>query len=102
MGSHRPRENEPEISAAEEVLGSDEAAHLDGVLMSHLSAANYQLAQYVLRFCDADAGRREPTPVPEELALADCIAAAAEAIRSRARLRQLEESARELPQDGPR
>lgn len=65
----------------------DEAAHVDGRMMHELSALNYQLGRYVLRYYDADAGRAEPIPVADELALANSMAAAAKAIRARATLR---------------
>jgi len=66
----------------------DEAAHLDGRLMHELSAVNYHLGQYVLRYYDADAGRAEPVPVADERALAVSVASAAEAIRARAARRE--------------
>lgn len=72
----------------------DDAAHLDGRLMHELSAVNYHLGQYVLRYYDADAGRAEPVPVADERALADSMASAVEAIRARA--------ARREQQDGDR
>ena len=78
-----------------EVLSADEAAHLDGLLMSELSALNYLLGQYVLRHYDADAGRVQPVPIADERALAQSVAAAAEAIRARAARRQCQEDERQ-------
>jgi len=65
-----------------------EAAHLDGRLMHELSALNYLMAQYVLRHYDADAGRTTPTLIADELALADSVTAAGNAIRARAERRE--------------
>jgi hypothetical protein len=62
----------------------EEVAHLDGQLMHELSTLNYHLGQYVLKFYDADAGRTEPIAIADELALADSVLTAAEAIRARA------------------
>lgn len=66
----------------------DEAAHLDGRLMHELSAINWHLGQYVLRYYDADAGRAKPVPIDDERALADSVAAAAEVIRARVTRRE--------------
>lgn len=90
------------LASASRIPGPDEAAHLDGVLMGKLSAVNYQLAQYVLRYCDADAKRAEPIPVADELALADCLDATAEAVRARAKRRGLEQSVNESGDGRPR
>jgi hypothetical protein len=65
-----------------------EAAHLDGRLMHELSALNYLMAQYIVRHYDAEAGRTAPTSVADELALADSVAAAGNALRARAKRRQ--------------
>jgi hypothetical protein len=70
---------------------SDEAAHLDGRLMHELSAVNYHLGLYVLRYYDADAGRVEPVPAADELALANSVAAAADAIRARVARRECQD-----------
>lgn len=66
----------------------DEAAHLDGLLMHELSALNYHIGQYVLRHSDADTGRAEPVTIAAELALADSMITAADAIRARAARRE--------------
>src|SRR4051794_5880375 len=66
----------------------DEGGHLDARLKLELSKVNYQLSRYVLKLLDADAGRGEPVPLAEELALASCLATAADAIRTRAERRQ--------------
>lgn len=71
----------------------DEAAHLDGLLMHELTVVNTQLARYVLRFLDAEAGQAEPITVADELALADSVATAAATIRARAERRQGEADA---------
>lgn len=71
-----------------EIPPPDEAAHLDSELMAELSNLNYLLSRYVLRHYDADAGRTTPTSVAEELALADCLTAATEAVRARAERRE--------------
>lgn len=65
-----------------------EAAHLDGRLMHELSALNYLMAQYIVRHYDAEAGRAAPTSIADELALADSVAAAGNAIRARAEQRR--------------
>jgi hypothetical protein len=72
-------------------LSQVEAAHLDGRLMHELSALNYLMAQYVLRHYDADAARTTPVPVADELALADSVTAAGNAIRARAERRRRQE-----------
>lgn len=74
--------------AASSIPPPDEAAYLDGRLMAELSALNYLLGQYVLRYHDADAGRIEPVTIADERALAKSVAAAAEAIRARAARRE--------------
>lgn len=84
------------------IPGPNEAAHLDSVLMGELSAVNYRLTQYVLRCCDADAKRVEPIPIADELALADCLDATADAIRARAKRRELEKSLNEGGDGKPR
>lgn len=65
----------------------DEAAHLDGLLMHELSVVNPLIARYVLRHLDSDAGLAAPISVADEMVLANRVAAAAEAIRARARRR---------------
>lgn len=75
-------------AADSRVLSQVEEAHLDGRLMHELSSLNYLMAQYVLRFYDADAGRTESVSVADELALADSVTAAANAIRARAERRK--------------
>lgn len=77
--------NQP--SSGLEIPPPDEAAHLDGLLMQELSNVNYQLSRYLLRLLDADARRAAPVPVADELALASCLAAAADAVRARAERR---------------
>ena len=77
----------------------DEVAHLDGRLIHDLSEINYRLAQYMVRFYDADAGRVEPISITDEIALAEQIAAAAEAVRARA-ARRWSESGGSLSLDG--
>lgn len=71
----------------------DDVAHLDRVLMGELSALNYHLGTYVLRFYDADAGRAAPVPVSEEQALADSVTTAADTIRARAERRKQQAAA---------
>lgn len=77
----------------------DETAHLDGRLMHDLSKVNYRLGQYMVRFYDADAGRAEPITITDEIALAEQITAAAEAVRARA-ARRWSESGGSLSLDG--
>jgi hypothetical protein len=67
-----------------DIPSPDEAAPLDRRLMHDLSAVNYCLAQYMVRYCDADAGRAEPISITDELALAERFATAAEVLRARA------------------
>jgi hypothetical protein len=62
-------------------------AHEDGLLMHELTVVNTLLGRYVLRFLDADSGLADPIPPTDELALADRVARAAEAIRARATCR---------------
>lgn len=62
----------------------DDAAHQDNVFMAEVGKLNEQLGLYVLRFLDADALRKVPISTAEERALADRVAALAEAIRARA------------------
>ncbi|WP_407775425.1 hypothetical protein [Actinophytocola sp.] len=85
----------PEQASAERrVPPPDDAAHLDGLLMHELSAVNYHLGQYVLRYYDADAGRGDPVSVADEQALIDSMTAAAEAIRARVERRKRQEDER--------
>lgn len=77
--------DEPERAGG---ASSNDIAHLDGRRMHELSAVNYHLGQYVLRHYDADAGRVEPVTIADERALADSVATAAEAIRTRAERRE--------------
>jgi hypothetical protein len=75
------------------VPGPDNAAHDDGLLMHDLTVVNSMIGRYVLRFLDADAGRREPIPIADELALAERLANAAETLAARvARRAQCERS----------
>lgn len=84
----------PADPAAGRVPPPDDAAHLDGRLMHELSAVNYHLGQYVLRYYDADAGRAEPVSVADERGLADSMSSAAEAIRARAARRERQDGDR--------
>lgn len=81
------------VPASGRIPGPDEAAHLENRLMSELSSVNYRLGEYVLRYLDADAARVEPMPIADEFALADCLSAAADAVRMRAKRRELKDSA---------
>ena len=65
------------------VPGPDNAAHDDGLLMHDLTVVNAMIGRYVLHFLDADAGRREPVPVADELALAERLTGVAKAIAAR-------------------
>lgn len=65
------------------VPGPDNTAHDDGVLMHDLTVVNTMIGRYVLRFLDADAGREEPVPAADELALAERLANAAQALAAR-------------------
>jgi hypothetical protein len=71
-----------------EVPPPDEAAHLDSRLMAELSTLNHLLAQHIVRFYDADAGRSAPTPVADDLALADALTAASNTLHARAARRE--------------
>ncbi|OLF10481.1 hypothetical protein BLA60_14890 [Actinophytocola xinjiangensis] len=62
----------------------DQAAHDDGVLMHDLTVLNAKLSRYVLRFLDADSQRATPDAPAAEIALANCLTNAANALRSRA------------------
>ena len=77
-----------------ETPSPEEIAHLDGRLMHELSALNYQLGLYVLRYYDADAGHAQPVNVADERSLADSVAAASDAIRARAARRELQDGER--------
>jgi hypothetical protein len=70
------------------VPGPEDAAHDDGLLMHELIVLNSQVGRYLLRFLDADAGRAEPISPPDEHALADQLARAAEAMHKRATRRE--------------
>lgn len=65
----------------------DDIAHRDGLLMHELSVLTTRLSRYVIRYLDADAGRVSPVPTTDEHALADHLATAADAVRSRANRR---------------
>jgi hypothetical protein len=81
-------------SAENQVPLPEEIAHLDGRLMHELSALNYQLGLYVLRYYDADAGRTEAVSIADERSLADGVAAASDAIRARAARREVQDGGR--------
>ncbi len=57
----------------------------DAVLLANLSAVNKLVAAYVLACLDADAGRRPPPTVLEELQLAEDLAQAAQQLTHHAR-----------------
>ena len=50
--------------------------------MHDLTVVNTMIGRYILRFLDADAGRREPVAVDDEQALAERLANAAEAVEA--------------------
>jgi hypothetical protein len=77
-------------AAAGKLPPPDEAAYLDSRLMAELSTLNNLVAQHVLRFWDADAGRGAATSIVDELALAEALAAAANSVCQRARRRMPE------------
>lgn len=82
-----------DLTTRARIPGPDNAAHDDGLLMHDLTVVNTMIGRYVLRFLDADAGRCEPVPVADELALAERLANAAEALAARvARRAQCERS----------
>lgn len=56
--------------------------------MHELTVVNTRIARFVLRVLDAEAGQAEPVSVADELALADSVAKAADAIRTHAEQRQ--------------
>jgi hypothetical protein len=68
-----------------------DTAHQDSVLIAELATVNTLLARYVLRYTDAEANRATPIPIADEYALANRVAAAADAIRARAQRRDLHE-----------
>jgi hypothetical protein len=80
----QPEQEGKVVSTSAEVPERDEVAHLDARLKLELSKVNYQLSRYVLKLLDLDAGHGESVPLAEELALASCLASAADAIRTRA------------------
>lgn len=84
----QPEQEGKVVSAPAEIPVWDEVAHLDARLKLELSKVNYQLSQYVLRLLDADTGHGEPVSLAEELALASCLASAADAVRTRAERRR--------------
>jgi hypothetical protein len=71
----------------------ENAAPVDVLLKHELTALNELLAHYVLRLSDADGSQAEAVPVVAELALADGVATAANAIRARAEQRRQREDA---------
>jgi hypothetical protein len=72
---------------------AENAAPVDVLLKQELTALNELLTNYVLRFSDADNSRAETVSVAAELALADSVTAAANAIRARAERRKRLEDA---------
>jgi len=72
-----------DLTRCSRVPDPDNAAHDDGLLMHDLTVLNTMIGRYVLRFLDADAGRREPVPVADELALAERLTNVAKAIAAR-------------------
>lgn len=70
------------------VSPSDRTVDPDEPLMRELTVINAQLVRYVLRLLDAGAGQADAVSIADELALADSVAAAGDAIRARAQRRQ--------------
>jgi hypothetical protein len=67
--------------------------------MHDLTVLNTTIGRYVLCFLDADAGRREPIPITDELALAEQLATAAEAIAARVARRAQSDSVADCSHD---
>ncbi|HVQ38260.1 MAG TPA: hypothetical protein VMS31_12045 [Pyrinomonadaceae bacterium] len=98
----QPEQGGRGVPASAEAPERDEVARLDGRLKLELSKVNYQLSRYVLKLLDADAGHGEPVPLAEELALASCLASAADAIRTRAERRKQDPPGTELAEGDSR
>jgi hypothetical protein len=75
------------------VPSSAEAAHLDALLTHELSAMTELLMHYTLTIADDDTGPTRTVSVTAELALADTLSAAADAMRARATRRQSQHAA---------
>ncbi len=75
-------------TADNSVLAPDETAPVDVLLRHELTALNELLTHYALMLSDAAGGQAEAVSVTAELALADGVAAAANAIRARAERRK--------------
>lgn len=77
-----------QLTTDSKVPPPENAAPVDVLLKHELTALNELLTHYVLMLSGADHGRAQAVSVVAELALADSVAAAANAIRTRAERRQ--------------
>jgi hypothetical protein len=65
------------------LLPTDQDWPEDKALIAELSRLNGQVAQYVLRHLDADAGRAAPVSIDDETALAEHMTVLAAALQAR-------------------
>ena len=100
MGTDQPessgevalRSDDP-TQTSDHVPSSAEAAHVDSLLTHELSAMTELLMNYTLTIADDDAGPTWTVSVTAELALADTLTAAADAMRARATRRRSQHAA---------
>ncbi|WP_035288780.1 hypothetical protein [Actinokineospora spheciospongiae] len=71
------------------MLKDDDGWRDEAVLCAQLSKANTEVARYVLRSLDADAGREEPTSPRDENDLGEWLCSLGTALINRANLRRI-------------
>jgi hypothetical protein len=70
------------------LLRGDARWHDDNALMAELSQLNTQVARYIMRYLDADAGRAEPISAGDEQALGLMLTELGDALQRRAAQRE--------------
>jgi hypothetical protein len=80
------------LATGRPIAVTDEISQADGQLMSELSLVNYEIAQYIIGYCEADDHRVGGFSIEQELSLADLVSAAGDAIRARGRRRAADEA----------
>jgi hypothetical protein len=80
------------LATGRPVAVTEEVSQADGQLLSELSLVNYDVARYIFERCGVEGYRLGGVSIEEELGLADCLVAAGEAVRARARHRAAQEA----------
>ena len=83
-----PASAEPALHHDGSLLPGDGDWHADKALLADLSELNTDIARYVLRQLDVDAGRAKQVSVADERAVADKVTALGSALHARADRRE--------------